>query len=145
VHCAVSFPPAWNQAVDFTVDWMRLEESRQEYRRLIAPARTFGFKQELDELARRGLALGGTLDNALLLDGDQVVNEGGFKLPQELAAHKLLDALGDFALLGAPLLARIVAEKAGHSMHLRALAEAARTGALVSGSFAADGTFVRDV
>ncbi len=145
IHCSVSFPPAWKQEMDFTIDWMNVEESLREYRRLIAPARTFGFKKELDELARRGLALGGTLENALLLDDDRVVNPGGFKLPQELAAHKLLDALGDFALLGGPLLARIVAEKAGHSMHLRALAEAARTGALVSGTIAADGAFIRDL
>ena len=86
---------------------------------------------ELEVLRKRGLALGGSMDNAILLDGDKVVNPGGFKVASELAAHKLLDIVGDFALLGKPLIGRIDTFKSGHSMHVRAAQEAIKTGALV--------------
>jgi UDP-3-O-acyl-N-acetylglucosamine deacetylase len=110
----------------------------------IAPARTFGFKRELDELVRRGLIKGASLENALLLDDNSVVNTNGFRVPQELAAHKLLDAVGDFALLGKPLLGTIELHQAGHSMHLRAVGEAIRQGVLKPAILKASGELFVD-
>jgi UDP-3-O-[3-hydroxymyristoyl] N-acetylglucosamine deacetylase len=113
------------------------------FRSRVAPARTFGFEHELVELERRGLARGGSLDNAILLREDCLVNIEGFRVPEELAAHKLLDGIGDFALLGAPLIGRIQLECAGHSMHLRAVSEAVRKGVLVGGVLDRQGRFHR--
>jgi UDP-3-O-[3-hydroxymyristoyl] N-acetylglucosamine deacetylase len=132
--CQVFFEPAWRQELDFEISWMNPRLARQNFAQQIAPARTFGFMHELKALEARGLAKGGSLMNAIVLDGDKIVNPEGFKLPQELAAHKLLDAIGDFALLEYPVLGRIDLHQAGHSMHLRALEEAVRTGALVQAS-----------
>jgi len=78
-----------------------------------------------------------------LIDEGRVVNVGGLRIPDELAAHKLLDAVGDFALLGAPILGRVTVHKAGHSMHLRAVEEAVRTGALVKARLYRGQTLVR--
>ncbi|MBS1983348.1 MAG: UDP-3-O-acyl-N-acetylglucosamine deacetylase [Bdellovibrionales bacterium] len=133
-----------NQTAFFEIDWRRLSVAQGHYAASIAPARTFGFKAELEALEKRGLAKGATLANALLLDGSRVVNEGGFKIPNELAAHKLMDAVGDLFLLGAPFLGRVDFTEAGHSMHLRALEEAFRTGALVKGRLLASGPFLRE-
>lgn len=127
---SVNFAPSWQQSAHFEIDWSKLDVSAREFETSIAPARTFGFQHELKDLERRSLALGGSLANALLLDGDRVVNPEGFRFSNELAAHKLLDAIGDFSLVGAPLLARIECRQAGHSMHLRAVEEAMRTGAI---------------
>ena len=127
----VDFGPSLKQTARFEVDWEQPGESRSRFRTLFAPARTFGFRQELEALKARGLARGGTFDNAILIDGDHIVNEGGFRIPNELAAHKLVDAVGDFALLGAPILGEIHLSKAGHSMHLLALKEAVESEALV--------------
>ena len=74
--------------------------------RPIAPARTFGFLKEVQYLQTRGLALGGSLDNAVVLDEEGVLNPGGLRFPEECVRHKILDAVGDLALLGLPLLLR---------------------------------------
>lgn len=132
-RCAIDFNGVWKQECAFRFDWTRVVDSFTRFRREIAGARTFGFRHELESLGERRLALGANLENALLLDGDKLVNQEGFRLANELAAHKLLDAVGDFALLGAPVLGEIHLNQAGHSMHLRALEEAVRTGALVRG------------
>lgn len=144
LYCSVSFLSKWAQQMSFDLDWRRVPHSVQAFRERIAPARTFGFEHELKELEARGLAVGGTLSNALLLNHERVINEGGFCVPEELAAHKLLDAIGDFALLGAPLLGRIELQCAGHAIHLRAVSEAARKGALVRGVLDRNGQFHRD-
>ena len=143
-HCNVDFGAAWRQSAFFEIDWNRPAKAIDEFRRVIAPARTFGFKKELEALEKRGLAKGADLSNALLLDEGQVVNEGGLRFENEIAAHKLLDAVGDFFLMGAPFLGRVDLNEAGHSMHLRAVEEAFRTGALVKGRLMADGSFKRD-
>lgn len=83
----------------------------------IASARTFGFAREVETLRRRRLILGGSLDNALLLDDHSVVNRDGLRRPDELVRHKILDAIGDLALLGAPLRARYVGNRAGHRLN----------------------------
>src|SRR5687768_5012142 len=95
----------------------------------IARARTFGFMHEVEELKDSGLALGGGLDNAVLLDERGVLNAGGLRFADEFIRHKLLDAVGDLYLLGRPLLGAFTAHKSGHALNNRlaraALADAA--------------------
>lgn len=87
----------------------------------IARARTFGFARDLDSLRRQRLILGGSLDNAILLDERSVVNPEGLRRPDELVRHKILDAIGDLALLGAMLRARYIGDRAGHRLNHRLL------------------------
>ncbi|NMB76591.1 MAG: UDP-3-O-[3-hydroxymyristoyl] N-acetylglucosamine deacetylase [Myxococcales bacterium] len=87
----------------------------------IAPARTFGFLRELPAIRQAGLARGGSLENALILDAFSVLNPEGLRYPDEFVRHKVLDLLGDLALLGAPLVARIQAFKSGHTLHRAAV------------------------
>ncbi|MEN9722588.1 MAG: hypothetical protein RJB38_574 [Pseudomonadota bacterium] len=80
-------------------------------------ARTFGFLKEVEALKKMGLALGGSLDNAVVLDDSGVLNPDGLRYGNEFARHKVLDALGDFALAGATLEARIQLHRSGHDLH----------------------------
>jgi UDP-3-O-[3-hydroxymyristoyl] N-acetylglucosamine deacetylase len=82
----------------------------------IAPARTFGFLSEVETLRRHGLALGGSLDNAIVISETGVLNNT-LRFENEFVRHKILDAVGDLALLGRPLLGRLEATKAGHALH----------------------------
>jgi UDP-3-O-[3-hydroxymyristoyl] N-acetylglucosamine deacetylase len=83
----------------------------------IAPARTFGFLKEVQFLQTRGLALGGSLDNAVVLDDTGVLNPGGLRFPEECVRHKILDAVGDLALLGLPLWGRLEVGRGSHELH----------------------------
>jgi UDP-3-O-[3-hydroxymyristoyl] N-acetylglucosamine deacetylase len=83
----------------------------------IAPARTFGFLKEVQYLQTRGLALGGSLENAVVLDDAGVLNPGGLRFPEECVRHKILDAMGDLALLGLPLLGRLEVGRGSHQLH----------------------------
>ena len=121
---------ALKQKLSCSLDWGDDQSRLKTFNSKIASARTFGFKAELEDLERRGLARGGSLKNAILLDGQSVVNPEGFRFDNELAAHKAIDAIGDFALLGAPLFGALVFDRAGHSLHTRALIEAVRQGAI---------------
>ncbi len=85
----------------------------------IATARTFGFMEEVERLRENGLALGGSLDNAIVVDQFGVLNKGGLRFSDEFARHKVLDLIGDLALLGFPLLGHIIAHKSGHGQHLQ--------------------------
>ncbi|HXY41218.1 MAG TPA: UDP-3-O-acyl-N-acetylglucosamine deacetylase, partial [Vicinamibacteria bacterium] len=82
----------------------------------IAPARTFGFLREVELLRKSGLALGGSLDNAVVIGESGVLNNK-LRFPDEFVRHKILDAIGDLALLGHPLLGRLEAVRAGHALH----------------------------
>jgi UDP-3-O-[3-hydroxymyristoyl] N-acetylglucosamine deacetylase len=84
----------------------------------ICGARTFGFADQVEALQAQGLALGGSLDNAIVIDGDEVVNSDAIRFDDEFARHKALDAIGDLALAGAPLKARYVAELSGHELNV---------------------------
>jgi UDP-3-O-[3-hydroxymyristoyl] N-acetylglucosamine deacetylase len=99
------------------------------YLKEIARARTFGFMQEVEDLKGSGLALGGGLDNAVVLDEQGVLNSDGLRFADEFIRHKLLDAIGDLYLLGRPLLGAFTAHKSGHALNNRlaraALADAA--------------------
>jgi UDP-3-O-[3-hydroxymyristoyl] N-acetylglucosamine deacetylase len=87
------------------------------FRRDIAAARTFGFLHEVEYLKANGLALGGSLDNAVVIGEDGILNPGGVRFEDECVRHKILDAVGDFSLLGYPLLGHIKAYKAGHDIN----------------------------
>jgi len=103
----------------------RLDETYFENE--LAPARTFGFVREVEGLREAGLARGGSFENALVLDDIRLLNTGGLRWPDEFVRHKVVDLLGDLALLGAPLRAQIEVEKGGHGLHhrlVRALLEA---------------------
>lgn len=127
----VEFHGHWQQSAEFQFDWNRWSDSLEVYANEIAAARTFGFQHEIESLKARSLIRGGALDNAILLDGPRVLNQGGLRLVNELAAHKLLDAVGDFGLLERPILGRVQCVKAGHEMHIRALQEAMKEGCFV--------------
>ena len=87
------------------------------YLKEIARARTFGFMHEVEDLRDSGLALGGGLDNAVVLDDYRVLNADGLRFADEFIRHKLLDAIGDLYLLGKPLLAAFAAHKSGHALN----------------------------
>ncbi|MGD0192310.1 MAG: UDP-3-O-acyl-N-acetylglucosamine deacetylase [Rhizomicrobium sp.] len=87
------------------------------FRSEIAPARTFGFMHELDGLNKAGLARGASLDNTLAIDGDRVINASLMRFPDEFVRHKILDALGDLALVGAPIIGRFEGRKSGHALN----------------------------
>ncbi len=89
----------------------------ETYSREIAPARTFGFERELDQMRDMGLIRGATLDSAVCFDNSGVLNPGGLRFSDECCRHKALDLIGDLALIGKPLLGHVIAERAGHAMH----------------------------
>lgn len=91
------------------------------YWREIAPARTFGFLREVEELRRLGLIRGGSLENAVVLDGEGILNPEGLRFADEFVRHKVLDLIGDLALLGHPVLGRIEAERPGHALNTTAV------------------------
>ncbi len=91
--------------------------SEQSYAREIARARTFGFMQEVEYLRENGLAQGGGLENAVVLDEYRVLNGDGLRYDDEFVKHKVLDAIGDLYLLGHPLLASFSAHKSGHALN----------------------------
>ena len=94
-----------------------LRLSPENFRNAVAPARTFALSQDVDYLREQGLAKGGSLDNAIVVDGARVLNPGGLRMRNEFAAHKLLDAVGDLALAGAALHGRFVANRPGHTLN----------------------------
>jgi UDP-3-O-[3-hydroxymyristoyl] N-acetylglucosamine deacetylase len=96
----------------------RFTPSEDDYEREIAPARTFGFLEEVEMLKKSGLIKGGSLENAVVLSHEAVLNPEGLRFPDEFCRHKILDVIGDLALLGHPLIARLEAERAGHAMHV---------------------------
>jgi UDP-3-O-[3-hydroxymyristoyl] N-acetylglucosamine deacetylase len=97
---------------------LELEITPDTYAREIAPARTFGFEYELDQMRDMGLIRGASLENALCFTREGVANPGGLRFEDECCRHKALDLIGDLALIGRPLLGCVVAEKAGHAMHV---------------------------
>ncbi len=88
----------------------------QSFTREIAQARTFGFMKDVEALQSRGLALGGSLDNAIVLDDEKILNPSGLRFKDEFVRHKALDALGDLVTLGMPLMGHVVLYKAGHDV-----------------------------
>jgi len=87
------------------------------FEREIAPARTFGFLRDIQKLEDMGLARGGSLDNAIVVDERRILNPGGLRFPDEFVRHKILDVVGDLALLGAPVMGHVVTHKSGHALN----------------------------
>ncbi len=102
------------QAVSLTLD-------PDSFRRELAAARTFGLAEDIAALRAAGLARGGSLDNAVVVDRDRVLNPGGLRMEGEFARHKLLDAVGDLALAGVAIAGRFVAHRSGHALNNRLL------------------------
>lgn len=97
---------------------LEMDVTPEAYARDIAPARTFGFEGELDQMRDMGLIRGASLDNAICFTKSGVANERGLRFADECCRHKALDLIGDLALIGRPLLGMLIAEKAGHAMHV---------------------------
>ncbi|HLJ15453.1 MAG TPA: UDP-3-O-acyl-N-acetylglucosamine deacetylase [Bryobacteraceae bacterium] len=100
-----------------------LEVTPERYADEIAPARTFGFSHELDQLRNMGLIRGASLHNAVCFECREVLNPEGLRFPDECCRHKALDLIGDLALIGKPLLGHVIAERAGHAMHAALVAK----------------------
>ncbi len=112
VTCSIDFPHRLirQQEISVTV-------TPRAFAERIAPARTFGFLEQIEELRQAGCALGGSLENAVVLDRFGVVNEEGLRFTDEFVRHKVLDCIGDLALLGRPLRGHVIVRKAGHTQH----------------------------
>ncbi|MEQ4618970.1 MAG: UDP-3-O-acyl-N-acetylglucosamine deacetylase [Corticimicrobacter sp.] len=104
-------------AIDSTASFAEIDFARHSYVREVARARTFGFVNEVEALRSMGLARGGSLDNAIVMDEYRVLNADGLRYEDEFVKHKILDAIGDLYLIGHPLVARYVASKSGHGLN----------------------------
>ncbi len=129
-HRSASIAPDQEFNIDFQIEFESAAIARQDwsvqvtdtiYKRDIAHARTFGFLEEVDRLRAVGLARGGSLDNAIVISGDRILNEGGLRYGNEFVRHKVLDLIGDLYLIGAPVIGRISGIRAGHALTLRLL------------------------
>jgi UDP-3-O-[3-hydroxymyristoyl] N-acetylglucosamine deacetylase len=131
----VKFEPYHGFKMDFTIDFahpvfensgktVHIDFADNSYIKEISRARTFGFMHEVEYLRANGLARGGSLDNAIVLDEYRVLNSDGLRYQDEFAKHKVLDAIGDLYMLGHPILGAFTAYKSGHALNnqlLRAL------------------------
>lgn len=95
----------------------RFDLSGRGFKTEVARARTFGFRHEVDGLQAVGLGRGGSLDNTIVIDGNEILNTGGLRYPNEFARHKLLDAIGDLYLAGAPILGHFRGVRSGHTIN----------------------------
>ncbi|MFN6925342.1 MAG: UDP-3-O-acyl-N-acetylglucosamine deacetylase [Tabrizicola sp.] len=122
--------PADMLEIDFRIEFedaaiglqtRRLNMANGAFVRELSDSRTFCRQADVDAMREKGLALGGTLENAVVFDGDQVLSPGGLRHADEPVRHKMLDAVGDLALAGGPILGRYVGERAGHALTNRLL------------------------
>jgi UDP-3-O-[3-hydroxymyristoyl] N-acetylglucosamine deacetylase len=122
----ISVEPADTYQIDCLIDFshpligvqsMSVELIDGAFSREIAAARTFGFTDEIEALTRANLIRGGSLDNAIVLSPEGMLNQTGLRFRDEFVRHKILDIVGDLALLGMPILGRVVAERSGHILH----------------------------
>ena len=104
-------------AVDSTGQQVLFDMSTGSYSKDIARARTFGFTKDVEMMRANGLALGGGMDNAIVMDDYKVLNAGGLRYDDEFVKHKILDAMGDLYLVGKPLLASYSAFRSGHALN----------------------------
>lgn len=131
--CSATLEPAPGFAIDFAIDFASPAVASQElfiglgegvFKNELARARTFGFMHEVEALWAAGLAKGGSLDNAVVVSGDKVMNEDGLRFDDEFVRHKILDAVGDLYLAGNPILGHYSGVRCGHALNnqlLRAL------------------------
>jgi UDP-3-O-[3-hydroxymyristoyl] N-acetylglucosamine deacetylase len=125
-HRSLSIEPNPVLEVSFEIDFDSPAIARQTYgarivngtfKADIAAARTFGFAEDVEALRRAGLALGGSLDNAIVIRDGRVLNEGGLRFDDEFVRHKILDCVGDLYLAGGPILGRVHGVRSGHTLH----------------------------
>ena len=122
IECAIHFAhPFINQQV------LRFVLDNGSFGREIASARTFGFTAEIEALRKANLALGGSLDNAIVLTPEGMLNETPLRFDDEFVRHKILDIIGDFALLGMPVLGKITASRSGHAVHAALMSKLLKT------------------
>ena len=126
----LSVQPADEFSLSFEIDFDSSAIDRQnfafenlegDFKAEISRARTFGFEQEVDALRSAGLALGGSLDNAVVVSGDKVLNEEGLRYKDEFVRHKILDCIGDLYLAGGPVIGEVRASRSGHELNNRLL------------------------
>ena len=122
IDCLIDFPHPFinTQTYNFTL-------SQNSFGREIASARTFGFTREIEMLRKANLALGGSLENAIVLTETGMLNEQPLRFANEFVRHKILDIIGDFALLGMPILGKLRAERSGHSVHASLMSKILKT------------------
>jgi len=112
ITCHIEFEHPLIRSQSYTI-----EVVDHVFEREISRARTFGFLHEVEYMQRYGLARGGSLDNAVVIDENKVLNDEGLRYQDEFVRHKLLDCIGDFSLIGMPILAHIVTRKSGHAFN----------------------------
>lgn len=125
IECEIDFPHPLigTQRLRFDAGDRVIERN---FAREISAARTFGFVAEIEALRRANLVRGGSLDNAIVLTPDGLLNTDGLRWSDEFVRHKILDIIGDLALVGMPLLARVRAERSGHALHTGVMAKLLR-------------------
>jgi len=132
----MSVEPSKNFEIECMIDFSHPFIKRQAFHfvmengsfgKQIASARTFGFTHEIEMLRKANLALGGSLDNAIVLTPDGMLNETPLRFDDEFVRHKILDIIGDVALLGMPLQGKITAEKSGHAVHAALMSKLLKT------------------
>ncbi|CAN5753653.1 UDP-3-O-acyl-N-acetylglucosamine deacetylase [soil metagenome] len=122
IECVIDFEHPFINRQSFT-----FVSDNGSYGREIASARTFGFTNEIEMLRKANLALGGSLDNAIVLTDDGMLNETPLRFADEFVRHKILDIIGDVALVGMPVLGKIIAEKSGHAVHAALMSKLLKT------------------
>lgn len=122
IECVIDFKhPFINRQI------FNFELNNGSFGREIASARTFGFTTEIEMLRKANLALGGSLENAIVLTPDGMLNETPLRFNDEFVRHKILDIIGDLALLGMPILGKVTAEKSGHAVHASLMSKLLKT------------------
>lgn len=123
---SITIKPSKELKISFTIDFQHPLISNQQYDFSfsgkgfideISRARTFGFLKDIETLREAGLAMGGSLDNAIVIDDFRVLNEDGLRYHNEFVRHKILDFLGDVAVMGAPIIGHFIINKSGHSLN----------------------------
>ena len=112
ITCSIDYPHPLIQSQTYTY-----EVSRDTFEEDISRARTFGFLTEYEHLNRYGLARGGSLDNAIVIGDSDILNEGGLRYSDEFVRHKILDCIGDFSLMGMPIMGHLKVSKSGHEFN----------------------------
>lgn len=112
ITCTIEYNHPLIQRQTYTI-----ELSDSSFEKEICRARTFGFVQDIEYLKQYGLGRGASLESGIAISDDRILNEEGLRYPDEFVRHKILDCLGDFSLLGMPLIGHIVAHKSGHAFH----------------------------
>jgi len=130
-HCQIAATPYEGMRITYRIHYdhpafgeqkMGIDITSSNFIKELAPARTFGFLKDISLLRAKGLVKGGSLDNAIIIDEENgIINKNKLRFKDEFVRHKILDAVGDFSLLGAPLYGHIWANKAGHTLNIKLL------------------------